>query len=163
MVGEDAQSRDPQITQNLAANTEFATIHRLRTNTDSFGTREIWRIHIVLRSTNLLKPREEVFTASFRPQVDNRAATFALNCAHRGAEIVATRRCTFAARDAKDVAEKIASMHTNEDRLVDFRDATVCVRNTDATERQYEMRDRIDRAFVGEERELSLRRRNART
>ena len=89
MVGEDAQSRDPQITQNLAANTEFATIHRLRTNTDAFGTREIWRIHIVLRSTNLLKPREEIFTASFRPQVNNRAATFALNRPHRRSQIVA--------------------------------------------------------------------------
>lgn len=105
MIGEYTKTRQAEIAENLATDTKFATVHRLRTHADTLSAREIRRIHIVTRSANLLQTREEILAGTLRAEIDNRASARRTNRAHRCAKIITRTLRAATISDPKNVTE----------------------------------------------------------
>ena len=75
VVGEYAEPAQPQVAQNLAADADFALIHRLHPRDDAVVAREVGHVDVVAgRTPDLLQPATLVVADALRAHVDQRAA-----------------------------------------------------------------------------------------
>ncbi|RLS95212.1 MAG: hypothetical protein DWI11_03340 [Planctomycetota bacterium] len=88
VIRQESNLPDAEVAKNLPADAEGSTIHRLRAARNAFGSREIWRVHIIVAALNPLQTRRKRLADSLWSQIHNCTATFFLNRAHRSTERV---------------------------------------------------------------------------